>query len=57
MHGPCMIRKTITIREDQDTWLKVENKNFSRMVQDMLDQRMAELALMRKHMNNGGKEE
>lgn len=35
-----MRKKTITIREEQDTWVSRSNLNLSRFVQDRLDERM-----------------
>lgn len=35
-----MIKKNITIKENQDKWLTKENKKLSPMVQQMLDKEM-----------------
>lgn len=35
-----MQKKTITIREDQDSWIQRSNLNLSRFVQDRLDENM-----------------
>jgi hypothetical protein len=35
-----MRKKTITIREEQDTWVSRSNLNLSRFVQDRLDEHM-----------------
>ena len=33
-----MIRKNVTITEDQEKWLKTNHINFSRWIQDKLDE-------------------
>lgn len=35
-----MKKKTITIREDQEKWLKTFHINLSRLVQDAIDKEM-----------------
>jgi len=38
--SPSNIRKNITIRSDQDEWLKKNHINLSGAVQDMIDNMM-----------------
>jgi len=35
-----MIKKTITIRDDQAEWIRKNHINFSRLIQDKLDEEM-----------------
>ena len=35
-----MIRKNVTIKEDQEKWLKANHINFSSWVQDKIDEEM-----------------
>lgn len=37
------VRKNITIRKDQDDWLKKNHINLSGAVQDMLDKKMTKV--------------